>query len=74
MEKGQLAKRIRAFRKLKGMTQTDLANHLNISISIIGAIERGHRQPDDKLLEAIAQALRVDVEEILNVKAGERES
>lgn len=67
MEKGQLAKRIRAFRKLKGMTQADLAKQLNISISIIGAIERGNREPDAKLLEAIAQALRIDVEDILKV-------
>lgn len=49
------------------MTQADLAKQLNISISIIGAIERGNREPDAKLLEAIAQALRIDVEDILKV-------
>ncbi|WP_082691260.1 helix-turn-helix domain-containing protein [Paenibacillus rubinfantis] len=37
MEKNQLARRIRAFRKLKGHTQLEFAEQLDISIGILGA-------------------------------------
>lgn len=71
MEKGQLARRIRAFRKLKGYTQAELAEMMGVSISILGAIERGNRVPDNKLLSKIAEALRVDLAEILQTNKQE---
>lgn len=64
MEKQQLAQRIRAFRKLKGFTQTELSEKMGISIGILGAIERGNRLIDKRTLKRISEALDIDVEEI----------
>ncbi|MBD8500713.1 MULTISPECIES: helix-turn-helix domain-containing protein [Paenibacillus] len=65
MEANRFSKRIRAFRKLRGMTQIELAEMTDVSITIIGEIERGNRSIDDRLLQRIAQALRVTVEELV---------
>lgn len=64
MAKGQLAQRIRAFRKLKGYTQTELSQQMGVSIGILGAIERGVRNPDERTLMLISEALGIDVDEI----------
>lgn len=64
MAKSQLAQRIRAFRKLKGFTQTELSQRMGISIGILGAIERGVRNPDERILMLISEALGIDVNEL----------
>lgn len=61
-------KRIKAFRKLKRYTQEELANALHVSVSVIGAVERGNKIPSTKLLEDIARQLHINV---LDIK-GER--
>lgn len=66
MAKDQLALRIRAFRKLKGYTQQQLADRLDVSIAVLGAVERGARKPDDKLLKQIAETLGIDREELVS--------
>lgn len=71
METNVLAKRIRAFRKLKRMTQLELSERLHISIGILGAIERGTRTPDERLLQAIADTLGISKDE-LTMKDGEK--
>ncbi|NLY97726.1 MAG: helix-turn-helix transcriptional regulator [Clostridiaceae bacterium] len=45
---------MRKFRKEKGNTQEDLANHLNISVQAVSKWERGERNPDIALLPATA--------------------
>ena len=65
MEKNAIAHRIRAFRKLKGFTQTELAERLDVSIAILGAIERGTRKPDPKIIDKISEVLHIDREELL---------
>lgn len=65
MERGKLARRIRAFRKLKGLTQAELAEQLGVSIGILGAIERGNRTPDKDILLRISHILNIDLAEIL---------
>ncbi|WP_309137909.1 MULTISPECIES: helix-turn-helix transcriptional regulator [Paenibacillus] len=47
------------------MTQIELAEMTDVSITVIGEIERGNRSIDDRLLQRIAQALRVTVEELV---------
>jgi transcriptional regulator with XRE-family HTH domain len=61
----QLARRIRAFRKLKGFTQTELAESIGISIAIIGAVERGARKADPMLIRSISEVLGVEQQELL---------
>ncbi|PZE19236.1 helix-turn-helix domain-containing protein [Paenibacillus xerothermodurans] len=67
MEKNIIAQRIRAFRKLKGFTQNELADQLDVSIAILGAIERGTRKPDAKIIAKISEVLGIDPEELLPV-------
>jgi len=68
MDKQALAYRIRAFRKLKGYTQTELAELLGVSIAIVGTIERGTRRPDSRMLGRIAEALGIDQEELIPIE------
>lgn len=66
MDYDQLARRIRAFRKLKGMTQQELADRLGISIAVLGAIERGTRRADEPVLRLISETLGVSFSELTN--------
>lgn len=64
MENLHLAQRIRAFRKLKGLTQQELAEKAGISLAVLGAVERGNRAIEDQILDKIAGVLDVDLTEI----------
>ena len=64
MEYDQLAQRVSAFRKLKGYTQLELASALDISVAVLGSLERGTRKPDPKLLERISEQLGISYEEL----------
>ncbi|MCM3703921.1 helix-turn-helix domain-containing protein [Paenibacillus macerans] len=65
MENLHLALRIRAFRKLKGLTQQQLAEKTGVSLAVLGAVERGNRRPDEPLLNKISAALGVELAELL---------
>lgn len=60
----QLANRIRAFRKLRGLTQQELAAKTGISLAILGTIERGNRVVTEKELARIVEALGVSASEL----------
>lgn len=60
----QWGRRIRAFRKLKGYTQTRLAKELGISLSLLGDIERENRVPSDALILKICDKLSITVAEM----------
>ncbi|MET3211033.1 UNVERIFIED_CONTAM: transcriptional regulator with XRE-family HTH domain [Paenibacillus sp. PvR008] len=64
MEKMQLAQRLRAFRKLKGFTQQELAERTGISLAVLGAAERGNRTVEPDMLNLIAQTLEIEVREL----------
>ncbi|KAF6574633.1 helix-turn-helix transcriptional regulator [Paenibacillus jamilae] len=64
MENMQLAQRLRAFRKLKGFTQQELAERTGISLTVLGAVERGNRAVDPDMLNIIAQTLEIEVREL----------
>ncbi len=40
-----------------------------VSIAILGAIERGTRNPESKVIKNIAEALGVEVEELISSKS-----
>lgn len=56
----QLGMRIRYLRKLKGMSQLDLALESNINKNYISDLERGSRNPSLLILERICKALEID--------------
>ncbi|MDI3328272.1 MAG: helix-turn-helix transcriptional regulator [Alicyclobacillaceae bacterium] len=61
----RVGRRIRAFRKLKNLTQQELADRIHLSVAVVGAIERGVREPSSQILQAIGRALGVGEEELL---------
>jgi transcriptional regulator with XRE-family HTH domain len=65
MEAHRFGNRLRAYRKLKGYTQQGFADQLGVSISVLGSIERGMKDPSDKILNRIAEVLNVEVSELL---------
>ena len=64
MDNDHLALRIRAFRKLKGLTQQQLADRMGVSVAVLGSLERGTRRPDSKLIHRIAESLGIDYDEL----------
>lgn len=60
-------RRIRAFRKLKGFTQEQLANELKVSVSVLGEIERGNRVPSEELIQQISDILNVEKEDLKTI-------
>ncbi|SEU10438.1 Helix-turn-helix [Salinibacillus kushneri] len=64
MEAEKWGRRIRSFRKLKGYTQVEFAKHIGYSVSILGEVERGARQPDQTFLTRVSTVLDISVEEL----------
>lgn len=64
MEEGQYGRRIRAFRKLKRVQQTEFAKRIGISVTILGRIERGEKMPSEEILQTIADTLSIDLQEL----------
>ncbi|WP_430789337.1 helix-turn-helix domain-containing protein [Virgibacillus flavescens] len=65
METGRIGRRIKAFRKLKGYTQIDLAKALHVSISELRGVERGMKEATDSFLDQVAVTLAIAKEEII---------
>lgn len=63
-----LGRRIRALRRLKRMTQQELATKLGFSATLLSYMERGLRKPSPQLLERIAEELNVGKEELFVIK------
>ncbi|WP_154122733.1 helix-turn-helix domain-containing protein [Paenibacillus monticola] len=61
-----MGRRVRAFRKLKGFTQQELADRTGISLAVLGAVERGNRRLEDQILDKIANVLEVTTQELAN--------
>ncbi|MFB7640377.1 helix-turn-helix domain-containing protein [Peribacillus butanolivorans] len=64
MEGEKWGRRIRAFRKLKGFTQEGFAKEIGVSVSLLGEVERGNRNPSESFLIEVADVLRVSIEEL----------
>lgn len=64
MDIQRLGRRIKAFRKLKGYTQVELANKLDLPIITMGSVERGKQEPSEELLGQIADTLAVTKKEL----------
>ena len=67
-----IGRKLRESRETRGMTQTDLAERLNIRQEIVSAYERGAVRIHGALIAAFAQALDVSTDEILGVEKAKR--
>jgi transcriptional regulator with XRE-family HTH domain len=67
MDADKLARRIRAYRKLKHLTQKEFADMLSISLTTLGEMERGNRKIQRDKLAEIAHVLQIPLEEIEHV-------
>lgn len=61
-----LGMRIATARSAHQLTQQDLADRSSTSLSMIRKVEQGSRTPSDEILQAIAGALQVTVEHLLD--------
>lgn len=64
MEENRIGNRIRSFRKLKSIKQTEFAKQIGISVSVLGQMERGQRIPSDNQLKKMASWFEIDVAEL----------
>jgi transcriptional regulator with XRE-family HTH domain len=61
----RLGRSMQKIRKSKGLTQEQLAEKINVSTTWIGYLETGYRIPNIKMLNKIARALGVKVNDIV---------
>jgi transcriptional regulator with XRE-family HTH domain len=66
--KSVLASNIKARRKYMGMTQESLAEKVNTASTYIAMIESGTRTPSFKMIERIAEVLRIEAPELFAMK------
>lgn len=64
----RLGHRIKALRRLKRVTQQELAGMIDISVTSLSHIERGRKAPSPQLLEKIARQLDVPGEELFIIR------
>jgi transcriptional regulator with XRE-family HTH domain len=64
--KMKVGENILYWRKLKGLKQEDLADRIGISTSALSNIENGVSKPDIERLEDIADALEIEVTQLLH--------
>ncbi len=62
------SEKLRETRKLKILTQSQLASLLNISVTTYGDYERGRTEPDLECLRKMAKILDVSVDYLLEVE------
>ena len=60
-----LGENVRRYRKLRGMTQEQLALEAEMERSYVSDLERGTRNPSVRALGRLAQALEVEPHELL---------
>lgn len=61
----KISKNIKKLRQEKGLTQQALADQIHITRQALSSWETGRTQPDLSMLEALSEALEVDIEQIL---------
>lgn len=74
MDAKSLGKFIQACRKDLGLTQEELGIKLNVTDKAVSRWERGIGFPDVKLLEPLADALQISVEELIRCQRTQMET
>ncbi|WP_245867831.1 helix-turn-helix domain-containing protein [Sporomusa silvacetica] len=70
----QIGRKVAYYRRLKNLTQEELARRINISVSSLGKIERGKYNNNISLsiLLAIAEGLNIDLAMLVTFDAREK--
>lgn len=63
--RGIVGKNVRRHRQIAGLTQEQLAFEARIDLTYVGGIERGRRNPSLLVMVRIAEALKVELESLL---------
>ena len=63
--------RLKALRRLRAMSQQELADAANVGRNTISRIERGETGAHGRTLRRLAKALGVGVEELVKVEAND---
>lgn len=66
MDYVDLGRRVRRQRNVLGWTQAQLAEHIGVSTSFVGHVERGSRKASLETLVSLANALRVSLDYLLS--------
>ena len=61
----KLGKRLRALREERGWSQEEFADRAGLHRTYVSAVERGVRNPTLSVLERLAKALGVSIEEMV---------
>lgn len=59
------AENLKKYRKLKGLTQNEIAKRLNMSAAAYGFYEQGRTKPDASKLATIADILQISVDKLV---------
>ncbi|MEI6140451.1 MAG: helix-turn-helix transcriptional regulator [Mariniphaga sp.] len=72
MENEKIARRVKDNRKLKGLSQEELANKSGLSLRTVQRVENGETEPTGETLKRISAALDVTLNELieLGIKSG----
>lgn len=62
----QLGKRIQELRKIRNLTQSQLAELIDVEVVTVSRIENGSRFPQKENLENIAKALNVEIKDLFD--------
>jgi len=57
----KFGQKLKALRKSKGLSQSDLADISDFNRNYIGMVERGERNPTLKTISRLAEALKIDI-------------
>lgn len=60
----KLGKQIGKLRKLKGLTQAQLAEKIEVTQAYLGHLEQGRKSPSLETLEKIATALKIQIKDL----------
>ncbi len=66
-----IARRIKKYRELRSMTQLDLAKKIGVKHNTVSSYETGATKPGNNVLFAIAQALRVSINDFFPPTRGD---
>ena len=64
----KFGKRLKLMRKVRGLTQEQLAEKLDLSVEMVSFMERGIHAPSFETLDRLSEVLRFSVRELFGFK------